>query len=105
VTAPQDRGPLKGSKRSAITRKRKARTPAAVESEQAVDTPERVELDFTSKNGWMARVARGFTKEDVVGLALSTEDRGARNKNNQNYARVETIDLNQKSQRPSVVFY
>jgi hypothetical protein len=48
-------------------------TPSAVASEQATDTPERAELDFTFKNAWMARVAQGFTKEEVVDLALSLE--------------------------------
>jgi hypothetical protein len=72
VNVPQDKGPLKGKPRKATTRKCKASTPAAAASEQASDTPERVELDFTSKNAWLARVARGFTKEEEVGLALST---------------------------------
>jgi hypothetical protein len=72
VNVPQDKGPLKGKPRKATTRKRKASTPATVASEQASDTPERVELDFTFKNAWMARVAQEFTKEEVVDLALST---------------------------------
>jgi hypothetical protein len=72
VTVAQDTGPLKGSKQSTSTRKRKTSTPAAVESEQAADTPEGVELVFAFKNGWIARVARGFTTEDVIDLALST---------------------------------
>jgi hypothetical protein len=29
-------------------------------------------LPFTSKNAWLTRVARGFTKEEVVDLALRT---------------------------------
>ena len=72
VSVPQDKGPLTGKPRKENTRKRKARTPAAAASEQAEATPERVELDFTFKNAWMARVAQGFTKEEVVDLALST---------------------------------
>jgi hypothetical protein len=72
VNVPQDKGPLKGKPRKESTRKRKASTPAAVASEQASDTPERAELGFTFKNAWLARVARGFTKEGVLDLALST---------------------------------
>jgi hypothetical protein len=72
VNVPQDKGPLKGKPRKENNRKRKASTPAAVASEQASGTPERAELDFTFKNAWLARVARGFTKEEVVDLALST---------------------------------
>ena len=72
LSVPQDKGPLKGKPRKETTRKRKARTPGAAASEQAEATPERVELDFTFKNAWMARVAQGFTKEEVVDLALST---------------------------------
>ena len=72
VDVPQDKGPLKGKPRKESTRKRKASTPAAVASEQASDTPERAELGFTFKNAWLARVARGFTKEGVLDLALST---------------------------------
>jgi hypothetical protein len=62
----------KGKPRKETTRKRKARTPGAAASEHAEATPERVGLDFAFKNAWMARVAQGFTKEEVVDLALST---------------------------------
>jgi hypothetical protein len=74
VHVHRDKGPLKGKPRKATTRKRKASTPAAAAraSKLKQDTPERVELDFTFKNAWLARVARGFTKEEVVDLALST---------------------------------
>jgi hypothetical protein len=71
VGVPQDKGPLAGKPRKETTRKRKARTPAAAANEQAA-TPERVELDFTFKSAWLARVARGFKREEVVDLALST---------------------------------
>ena len=40
--------------------------------EKHMQTPERVELDFTFTSAWLARVARGFKREEVVDLALST---------------------------------
>jgi hypothetical protein len=71
ASVPQDKGPLAGKPRKETTRKQKARTPAAAENEQAA-TPERVELDFAFKSAWLARVARGFKREEVVDLTLST---------------------------------
>ena len=71
VTLPVDNRPLPGSgkrKRDSVV------TPdAAVATDETPVVGVVMTLDFTFKNPWLARVTQGFSRENIVDLAMSTQ--------------------------------
>ena len=71
VTLPVDNQPLPGVAGSKRKRTVTVNTPEAVVA--AAETPVVTELDFTFKNAWLARVAQGLSREEIVDLAAGAQ--------------------------------
>ena len=71
VTLPVDNQPLPGVASSKRKRRVTVNTPEAVDA--AAETPVVAALDFTFKNAWLARVAQGLSREEIVDLAAGAE--------------------------------
>ena len=73
MTLAVDKTPLPGKAKSKRGSKRKAAPASTPDAAAALaETPVAETLDFTFKNAWLARVTQGFSREDILDLAMST---------------------------------